>query len=176
VPLPPATMRQAVPPLDLAGNEEGFCSILCLPMRNQTDHFQWNRTWLRWLGHAWASPNTLLGVFLGLLGSAKWQRVEHTVEVLLKSGPVLGTCRRLGISAFTLGDCVLYATEPCENLRVHEGQHSRQYWLLGPFFLPSYFALLALKGYWDHPLERDARRREQEKCGCLYGGQLAPPE
>lgn len=146
-------------------------------MGRASDHCQRNFPCLRWLGHGWAFPNTLLGMLLGCLGRARWQITGHTVEILLRSGPVLAVCRRLRIAAFTLGDCVVYACPPDANLRVHEGRHSQQYWVLGPFFLPVYFVLLALRGYWNHPLEKDARRWEELHCGSLYESQIcSPPE
>lgn len=139
-------------------------------MQSAQNTIQRNLTWLRPLGHIWAFPNTFIGLLLGMVGKNHWQMHQRTIEILLKSGPVLHVCRHLRISAFTLGDCVLYAAEPCENLRQHEGRHTTQYWLLGPFFLPLYFTLLALRGYQNHPLEKDARHWEQKKCGCLYHG------
>lgn len=144
-------------------------------MSYSSDHYQSNFPFLRWLGHVWASPNTVLGMLLGCLGRAHWQITGHTLEILLRGGPVLALCRRLRIAAFTLGDCVLYACTPDDNLRVHEGRHSQQYWLLGPFFLPVYFALLALRGYWNHPLEKDARLWEERHCGSLYDSQIGQP-
>jgi len=132
-----------------------------------------NYSWLQWLGRLWALPNTTAGLLLGLLGKNEWQVHNRTVEVLLRTGPVRWICDKLKISAFTLGDCVLYTVAPCENLREHEGRHSMQYWLLGPLFLPTYFIMLAFWGYWRHPLEKDARTWEQKRCGCLYQSKLA---
>lgn len=143
-------------------------------MDNGQRAFQKNLSWLQPLGRIWAFPNTALGILLALLGwRNRWRLHNGTVEILQFSGPVLMICHRLGISAFTLGDCVLYIAEPCENLREHEGRHSRQYWILGPFFLPVYFVLLGIYGYWNHPLEKDARAWELSRCGCLYPGQIA---
>ncbi len=141
-------------------------------MQSAQNYIQRNRTWLQPLGHVWAFPNTMIGFLFGIAGRNRWQIQRRTIEIVLRTGPVLHICRVLKISAFTLGDCVLYAAEPCENLRQHESRHSAQYWLLGPFFLPVYFILLALRGYHDHPLEKDARRWEQEQCGCLYSSSI----
>lgn len=142
-------------------------------MTTHPPYFQRNRTLravlLRISGRVWASPNTFLGLLLGGMGRAQLQHYHGTIEILLESGPVFRTCRRIGISAFTLGDCVLYMVPPSRNLRVHEGRHSQQYWILGPFFLPVYFGLMAVYGYHKHPLEMDARACEFNVCGCLYG-------
>ncbi len=142
-------------------------------MSIQKSYFQRNRLLLAVLGGVWALPYTLLGLVLGTLGRNRWQMHNGTIEILLRNGPVRFCCNRIGISAFTLGDCVLYNVEPCENLREHEGRHTRQYWVLGPFFLPLYFILLALRGYYNHPLEKDARHWELKACGCLYGSSIS---
>lgn len=144
-----------------------------MEMESAESNIQKNQHWAVWAGRAWALPNTLLGMMIGLAGRNRWVWQAGTLEVRLGRGPVLGVCRRLGISAFTLGDCVVYAVEPCRNLRAHEGRHSWQYYWLGPLFLPVYFGLLGIYGYWNHPLERDARKWEERVCGCLYVGGVA---
>ena len=113
---------------------------------------------IRFLARAWASPNTLLGVALGLVNGNLPARFADSLDIHLhRRGPVAHICSRLGIHAFTLGDCVLWNVAPTPRLRIHELRHVTQYRLLGPFFLPLYFVLLLLFGYWNHPLERDAR-------------------
>ena len=131
--------------------------------------------WWQWFGRAWALPYTIIGLLVGLVGRNTFQVHGRTIEILLEKGPVLWGCNRMGISAFTLGDCVLYAVPPCPNLRIHEQRHVRQYWVLGPFFLPAYYILLALWGYWDHPFEKDARNSEMRHCGSLYTGSISKP-
>ncbi len=122
----------------------------------------------------WSFPNTALGMVLGF-GSAAWpERFAGAINFRMRGGPALVVCRRLGISAFTLGDCVLYAVEPTPALKVHEGRHVRQYRILGPLFLPVYFALMAVYGYWNHPLERDARAHERRMLGRVGPSGLAP--
>jgi hypothetical protein len=137
-------------------------------MNNAKSNIQRKHTGWEWIGRAWTLPNTMLGLLLGMTGANRFQVYDRTVEILLGKGPVLWVCERLGISAFTLGDCVLYAVPPCHNLRVHEGRHVWQYWLLGPFFLPIYYILLTVRGYHAHPLEIDAYGWEAKHCGCLY--------
>lgn len=141
-------------------------------MNSARRDFQPKHEWWHWIGRAWALPYTVLGLLLGLAGRSRFQVWERTVEILLAAGPVLAAFNRLGISAITLGDTVLYATSPCNNLRAHEHRHTRQYWLMGPLFLPVYYSLLLIYGYWNHPLERDARRWEEAQCGCLYSGKI----
>lgn len=141
-------------------------------MDQRKSYFQRNRLALSVFGGIWALPNTAIGVVLGLAGVNRWQMHDGTIEVIMKNGPVHFVTRKLGISAFTLGDCVLYNVEPCENLRQHEGRHTNQYWILGPLFLPIYFLLLGIRGYYNHPLEKDARNYEARACGSLYGSQI----
>ena len=127
---------------------------------------------LKLAGYIWNSPNTVLGLMLGLLNPARPHRVDGTFEFYLARGIVRSVCKTLGISGITIGDCILYMVAPDKNIRVHERRHVAQFRLLGPFFLPVYFALLAAYGYRDHPLERDARRHEALVCGCLYPSRL----
>ncbi|MGI8905660.1 MAG: hypothetical protein ACR2IE_04120 [Candidatus Sumerlaeaceae bacterium] len=122
---------------------------------------------LLWLaGSVWTLPNTLLGVVLGLLNGTIPQFEAGAVNFYMRRGMVGLVCNKLGISAFTVGDCVLYSADPTPNLRVHEGRHIAQYHALGLLFLPAYFLLLAFFGYEEHPLEQDARLHERTVCGC----------
>jgi hypothetical protein len=108
------------------------------------------------LGWAWNLPNTLLGLLIGL-SNPSLPHVSHgAINFDLRGGWIALLCNRLGVSAFTVGDCVLYACTPTDRLRVHESRHIAQYRLFGPFFLPVYFLLLLVFGYRNHPLERDA--------------------
>jgi hypothetical protein len=96
--------------------------------------------------YAWASPNTALGLALGLLAGlvgARWQARQGVLEF---SGGALGrffATPRLAcpFHAVTLGHVILAtdaATLDCA--REHERVHVRQYEQWGPFFLPAYFA------------------------------------
>lgn len=129
---------------------------------------------LKTLAFLWNATNTVPGLVIGLLNPTcpKWH--DETFEFHMNRGLVSAICKRLGISAFTLGDCILYSVPPQRNLRVHERRHVAQYRLFGPFFLPVYFLLLLFFGYYRHPLERDARRHEKRVCGDLYSSRLAP--
>lgn len=114
----------------------------------------------------WTLPNTLLGIALGLMNASLPRLEDGVLNIYLRrSGVVRTVCGRIGISAFTMGDCVVYMVQPTPNLRVHEGRHIAQYHALGPLFLPVYFLLLMFFGYEEHPLEQDARQHERTVCG-----------
>jgi hypothetical protein len=119
------------------------------------------------VGSVWTCPNTALGLLVGTLGLAVPQLSHGAINFYLRTGPVWRTARRMGVSAFTLGDCIIYLVPPTHNLRVHEFRHVHQYHALGPLFLPAYFLLMALFGYHDHPLETDAYEHERSVCGCV---------
>ena len=125
---------------------------------------------LWWTGFVWSSPNTLVGLLIGALCLAMPEASHGALNYRVRRGPVRWVCDLLGISAFTVGDCILYRAAPRDRIRAHELRHVAQYRLLGPLFLPSYFLMLAVFGYHAHPLERDARRWEarwvrQNSCG-----------
>ena len=123
---------------------------------------QQNPRWIIWTGRVWASPNTLIGIMIGFLNANRPHNNEgRTIDIFLTRGPVRSICDLLGIHAFTVGDCVLWRVPPTPCLRLHEERHIFQYHVLGPFFLPLYFVLLLTFGYWNHPLEKDARRASQ---------------
>jgi hypothetical protein len=122
---------------------------------------------VRGLGSVWTSPNTALGLLTGVIGLGLPKPGIGAVNFYLTHGPVRGIARSMGISAFTLGDCIIYLVEPTDNLRVHELRHVTQYHALGPLFLPAYFLLLAFFGYHDHPLEVDAYEHERRICGSV---------
>ncbi|MBA2670046.1 MAG: hypothetical protein H0U67_06740 [Gemmatimonadetes bacterium] len=124
------------------------------------------------LSFVWSLPNTAVGLAFGALSLARPERSHGAINFQLRRGIVLWVCHRIGISAFTMGDCVLYTVPPTSALRVHEGRHVWQYRMLGPLFLPVYFLLMARYGYWDHPLERDARAYEERMLGRVGPSRL----
>ena len=118
--------------------------------------------WGLWL---WASPNTLIGLVLGLLLlplGARFRRVDGVLEIAaLRRLPR----RRWPFAAITFGHVILGThAQDLERLRAHELVHVRQCERWGPLFLPAY--LLAgvwqwVRGrdaYWDNPFEVEARR------------------
>ena len=124
-----------------------------------------NKFIIRMVGSLWTSPNTLLGLLIGFTGLTAPRAEYGVINFYWHKGPVHSVVRRRGISAFTMGDCVIYLVPPTQNLRVHERRHVAQYHALGPLFLPAYFLLMAFFGYHDHPLETDAYEHEQSVCG-----------
>lgn len=120
---------------------------------------------VRWARVFWASPNTLVGLALGLLllpAGALWRRVDGVIEIAaLRSAPR----RHWPFAAITLGHVVLGThVQALQRLRAHERVHVRQCERWGPLFLPAY-ALAGLwqwlrgrSAYWDNPFEVQARR------------------
>lgn len=118
----------------------------------------------------WASPNTLLGLALGLawlIGGARLRRVDGVVELALPTrGRSPGSAVwRLPFAAITLGHVVL-AVDTAELIRwrAHERVHVAQYERWGPLFLPAYLGcglwqwVCGRDAYWDNPFEVEARR------------------
>lgn len=110
-----------------------------------------------WLGFVWTSPNTLLGLLLGLL-TFQVPRVAHGL-VLFDRAPrgLTWVMARANRGAMTVGYVVLAATPVEGRLLAHEAHHVRQYRAWGPLFIPVYLALAAVFGYRRHPMEERAR-------------------
>lgn len=113
----------------------------------------WRRCVLLAAGVAWTSPNTLLGLLLGVAGlpfgaRPRWRRAEWAlVFQRWPWGP--GGALTLGNVIVHTGDsldasCRTYAHRAgrCEQPKVrladHERAHVLQYMVLGPLFLPLY--------------------------------------
>lgn len=120
----------------------------------------------------WASPWTLLGVTLGILGLLTGGGVQRAGRVLefhggilawlLRKAPIIG-----GASAITFGHTVLARTAAdLDRTRPHELIHVAQYERWGPLFVPAYLACSAwmwLRGrnpYYDNPFEQEAYAKE----------------
>jgi hypothetical protein len=115
--------------------------------------------------YAWALPNTLLGLLLGVL-SFRLPRVEE--GILLFEGPPRGflwILSRMRRAAVTFGHVILTAVPLDGAIRRHELAHVRQYERLGPAFLPVYLGLWLVRGYRRHPLELAAVREETRGPG-----------
>lgn len=119
---------------------------------------------IRLLAYLWASPNSLIGLLLGLAGGC-WRLRRGVVEI---SGGWLPRLMGRKVQAITLGHVILGRhPRALAHWRAHELRHVRQYEWLGPLFLPVYFGLAlyaALRGrhpYRDHPLERQAGLDDQ---------------
>jgi len=106
------------------------------------------------LGKAWASPTTLIGLILGLVGHVAGWAMRRRVRISLGNNAVQFEGNAVaGISAVTFGNVCLYRGPICD--AAHERQHTYQAQLLGPFYLPSNFAggvaALLLDGFWHGP-------------------------
>jgi hypothetical protein len=118
----------------------------------------------------WASPWTLVGMFIGLVGLATGGRAQRTGRVLEFWGGGADFFLRVfpwvaGASAVTFGHVVLARNhELLDACRAHELVHVRQYERWGLLFVPAYlffWAQLWLIGkhpYFDNPFEQEAYR------------------
>ena len=95
------------------------------------------RTLLRFLGHLWTLPNTVIALLFGLGGRCVWDAENEVVVVVGGWVPAIFT--RLGYAGMSVGDVVLGA----EDLRVRHGRiyrhelvHTTQSRLFGPLYLP----------------------------------------
>lgn len=119
----------------------------------------------RWARRLWASPNTLIGLALGLLllpFGARLRIVDGVIEIAARRAPPR---RRWPFTAITFGHVVLGThAQELQRLRAHERVHVRQCERWGPLFLPAYLLAGAwqwLRGrdaYRDNPFEVEARR------------------
>ncbi len=115
----------------------------------------------------WASPYTLIGLAIGLLGLVGGGRVRRVAGVWECHGPLV---RRLldrlplrQVQAITLGHTVLGRdAEALEWSREHERVHVGQFERWGPLMGPAYLGcslMLWLRGrdwYRENPFEREA--------------------
>ena len=123
---------------------------------------------IKLLHYLWASPNTVVGLTVGLFGlltGGKMQVIRGAVE--FHGGGVRWLLRHsfLGEStmAMTVGHTILGQTESSLAIsRDHEHVHVRQYEIWGPFFVPAYglssLYLCCVKRdpYRDNPFEVEA--------------------
>ena len=123
------------------------------------------------LGYAWASPNSLIGLVIGvtmILLGASTRRVAGVLEV---AGGLVGTVlgpKRIALPwrAITLGHVILgIDAAALDDSRAHEHVHVRQYEQWGPLFLPAYVAsslwqlACGRRCYRDNWFERQAYER-----------------
>ncbi len=126
------------------------------------------RVWLRWVLIAWTSPNSMIGLILGVLALLTGGGVQvRRGCVEFHGGLVEWVLRRMlggeGVAAMTLGHTIVGQTPTMlHKCRDHEHVHVRQYEHWGPFFLPAYFGsslILWLRGrdyYLENPFEVEA--------------------
>lgn len=115
-------------------------------------------TWLFALGFAWALPNTLLGLVLGLL-TFQVPRVHGGALVFDRRGPrgLTWVLAKMHRAAMTVGFVIVSSVPVERRLLAHERHHIRQSMAWGPLFVPVYLALAIPYGYRRHPMERRAR-------------------
>ena len=100
---------------------------------------------MRYFFQLWTLPNTLLGMFVGMLGllsGGKCQVIRGCIE--FHGGFVKWLLERMptgsGAMAMTLGHTILGQTKDAlEITRDHEHVHVRQFERWGPLFIPAYF-------------------------------------
>lgn len=128
----------------------------------------------RLLAIAWASPYSLLGLTIGLLGMCRGGRVQRRGHVLeFHGGGAQWFVRHLPHGEFTLaitlGHTILGQTAAALDIsRDHELIHVRQFECWGPFMGPAYLGcalvlwLVGRRPYLDNPFEREAYGKSGE--------------
>jgi len=126
---------------------------------------------LAFLAYLWVLPNSLFGVFVGLVGlitGGKSQIRRGCIEFY--GGFVTWLLRRLGpggggVLAMTLGHTIIgQDAQGLAIARDHEHVHVRQYQCWGPLFIPAYLLcsgwvwLQKKDAYRDNPFEVEAYR------------------
>lgn len=123
---------------------------------------------LTMLGMIWASPYTLLGLMIGLLGLCTGGRARIRGRAIeFYGGAVTWLVRHLPggelTLAFTLGHTICGQTAASLDIaRRHEMVHVRQFERWGPLMGPAYLLsslvlwLAGRRAYYDNPFEREA--------------------
>lgn len=123
----------------------------------------------------WTSPNTLIGLTLGVVGVVSGGQAQirrGTVEFhggllrwILAKTPIKAV-------AMTLGHTIIGQDANClDAARNHEQVHVRQYERWGPFFIPAYLLsslylwVLKKDPYRDNPFEVEAYEKESIDFG-----------
>lgn len=121
--------------------------------------------------YAWASPNTAIGLVLGLAALAFGARCQSRQGAIEFFGGRLGAVfaapwLACPFRAVTLGHVILATDDrTLDCARAHEQVHVRQYELWGPLFLPAYLAsslwqlACGRRCYRDNWFERQAYER-----------------
>jgi hypothetical protein len=143
------------------------------------------------LGMLWTSPNSLLGLLLGVGGLAfgtrmRWQARQLALVVrrwpwgaggaLTLGNVIVHTGEQLDVPCLTYAHRAGRGAEPPVSLADHERAHVCQYMLLGPLFLPVY--LLCGGVSVRNPFERAADRHARSGHGWWPWSRAAtlPPE
>lgn len=110
-----------------------------------------------WLGFIWTSPNTLLGLVLGLLTFQKPTLRDGALIFDKAPRGLTWVLRKFHRTAMTVGFVIVSAEPVTGRLLAHERWHIRQFSAWGPFFIPVYLVLAIPYGYRRHPLEIKAQ-------------------
>ncbi|MBN6151554.1 hypothetical protein JR065_14510 [Xanthomonas sp. AmX2] len=123
------------------------------------------------LGALWTSPNTALGLLLGLASlpfGARLRASRRELSLVFHRFPwgpggaltlgnvILVTTADLDVACATYEHAAGHCLHPAIRLGDHERAHVLQYLLLGPLFLPVYFACGGV--HVRNPFERAADR------------------
>lgn len=129
---------------------------------------------LQLLGAAWTLPNTLIGLVAGIAGMARgarvaWRSRERALVfqrypwgpggALTLGNTILHTGERLDGRCRTYAHRAGLCVEPEVGLADHERAHVYQYLVLGPLFLPVYFACggIGVRNRFERAADRYAR-------------------
>ena len=115
----------------------------------------------------WVSPNSLLGVLIGMVGLISGGHMQIRCNCLeFHGGFVAWLLNRLppqGVMAMTLGHTIIGQTQTgLAFCREHEQVHVRQYERWGPLFIPAYLGCSVLlwlqkrDAYRENPFEIEA--------------------
>lgn len=104
----------------------------------------------------WSLPDTLIGLGFALLSFSVPRPTGGLLVAASDRGLAYVFLTRRGFGAITFGRVVISAVPITPRLLMHESHHSRQYEVLGGWFLPVYLFLHARRGYAANPLEREA--------------------
>lgn len=130
---------------------------------------------LKIIGIIWASPYTLVGLLLGILGLMLGGRVRVEGKAIeFYDGGIKWFIHQLPYGeyklAITLGHVILGQTDASlEICRSHETVYVGQYERWGPFTVPAYYLasvyawLIGKRFYRDNPFEREAINVDQRE-------------
>jgi hypothetical protein len=124
------------------------------------------------IGFLWSLPNTLIGIGFALLSGTRPRPTNGLFIAESTRGLAKLFLTNRGFGAITFGRVVVSAVPLTPRLLVHESHHTRQYEVLGAWFLPIYLFLHARRGYASNPLEQEAEacaRAWQEPCAPQDG-------
>ena len=115
-----------------------------------------------WLGFVWTSPNTLIGLLLGVCTFQRPRVADGAIIFDRAPRGLTALMLRASRVAMTVGFVILSARPVTGRLLAHEQHHIRQYEVWGPLFIPVYLVLSIGYGYRRHPMEIRAQRASGE--------------